>query len=161
MQVTALFKMEPGEELIKTTRPHSASFLSSPMFMVGVIIVVLGIPIGFFTISFFVRAVLIGVGLLLIGVSYLRRVSAYTLYFTDRRVVSSYSLLRKNYREIYYDKTMEVRIVQDIFGKAFGYAEVWLFGKQNGWVVGRMRGVRLGDTYIVVNKAWKKEPANA
>ena len=151
-----MFKIEPGEELIKKTKPHSASFLSSPTFMMGALFLLLGIPKGLFTNNLFIRGLLVGAGLLLIGASYMRRVLAYTLYFTDRRVVSDYSFLRKNYREIYYDKTIEVQVVQDIFGKAFGYAEVWLFGKQNGWVVGRMRGVRLGDSYIVVNKAWKK-----
>lgn len=148
--------MEPGEELIKKTKPHSASFLSSPTFMMGALFLLLGIPKGLFSNNLLIRGLLVGAGLLLIGASYVRRVLAYTLYFTDRRVVSDYSFLRKNYREIYYDKTIEVQVVQDIFGKAFGYAEVWLFGKQNGWVVGRMRGVRLGDSYIVVNKAWKK-----
>jgi uncharacterized membrane protein YdbT with pleckstrin-like domain len=156
-----LFKLEPGEELIKRTRPHSAAFLSSPWFLIGAILLVVGIPQGFFANGFFVRALLVGAGLIFIGVAYLRRVLAYTFYFTDRRVASYYSLLRKNYREISYDKTVEVQVVQDIFGKAFGYAEVWLYGKQNGWVVGRMRGVRLGDTYIVVNKAWKEEVTNA
>jgi uncharacterized membrane protein YdbT with pleckstrin-like domain len=156
-----LFKLEPGEELIKTTKPHSAAFLSSPLFIIGALLLVVGVPKDFFTNVLFIRALLIGAGLLLIGVAYLRRVLAYTFYFTDRRVASNYSLLRKNYREISYDKTMEVQVVQDIFGKAFGYAEVWLYGKQNGWVVGRMRGVRLGDTYIVVNKAWKEEVTNA
>ena len=151
-----MFKIEPGEELIKKTKPHSASFLSSPTFMMGALFLLLGIPKGLFTNNLFIRGLLVGAGLLLIGASYMRRVLAYTLYFTDRRVVSDYSFLRKNYREIYYEKTIEVQVVQDIFGKAFGYAEVWLFGKQNGWVVGRMRGVRLGDSYIVVNKAWKK-----
>jgi len=148
--------MEPGEELIKKTKPHSASFLSSPTFMMGALFLLLGIPKGLFSNNLLIRGLLVGAGLLLIGASYVRRVLAYTLYFTDRRVVSDYSFLRKNYREIYYEKTIEVQVVQDIFGKAFGYAEVWLFGKQNGWVVGRMRGVRLGDSYIVVNKAWKK-----
>jgi len=152
--------MEPDEELIKKTKPHSAAFLSSPTFMVGVLLILLGIPGGFFSSNLLIRGLLIGVGLLLIGVSYVRRVSAYTLYFTDRRVVSDYSFLRKNYREIYYDRMIEVQVVQDIFGKAFGYAELWIFGKQNGWVVGRMRGIRLGDTRIVVNRAWKKENAN-
>jgi len=151
-----LFKMEPGEELIKKTKPHSASFLSSPTFMMGALFLLLGIPKGLFSNNLLIRGLLVGAGLLLIGASYVRRVLAYTLYFTDRRVVSDYSFLRKNYREIYYEKMIEVQVVQDIFGKAFGYAEVWLFGKQNGWVVGRMRGVRLGDSYIVVNKAWKK-----
>ena len=152
-----MFRVEKGEELIKKTRPHAASFVSSPAFMVGVLLLVLGLPKGLFSSNLLVRFLLVGAGLLLVGVSYLRRVLAYTLYFTDRRVVSEYSLFRKNYREIYYNKTIEVQIVQDIFGKALGYAEVWIFGKQNGWVVGRMRGVRFGDTYIVVNKAWKKE----
>lgn len=95
-----------------------------------------------------------------IGLSYIRRVSAYTFYFTNRRVVSNYSFLRKAYREIYYDKMMDVKVLQDIFGKACGYADVWLYGYQNGWVVGRMRGVRLGDSYIVVNKAWENNIKN-
>jgi hypothetical protein len=153
--------MEPGEELIKKTKPHSASFLSSPMFMIGALFLLLGLPKELFSSNLLVRGLLVGAGLLCIGVSYVRRVLAYTFYFTDRRVVSDYSLLRNNYREIYYENTMEVQVVQDVFGKAFGYAEVWIFGKQNGWVVGRMRGVRLGDTYIVVNKAWKKVTTNA
>ena len=152
--------MEPDEELIKKTKPHSAAFLSSPTFMVGALLFLLGIPRGFFSSNRLIRGLLIGVGLLLLGASYVRRVSAYALYFTDRRVVSAYSFLRKNYREIYYDKMIEVQVVQDIFGKAFGYAELWIFGKQNGWVVGRMRGIRLGDTHIVVNRVWKKEKAN-
>src|SRR4030065_1672443 len=153
--------MEPGEELIKKTKPHSASFLSSPTFMMGALFLLLGIPKGLFSNNLLIRGLLVGAGLLLIGASYVRRVSAYALYFTDRRVVSDYSLLRKNYREIYYDKMIEVQVVQDIFGKAFGYAELWIFGKQNGWVVGRMRGIRLGDTHIVVSRAWKKETTNA
>src|SRR4030066_1498967 len=152
--------MEPGEELIKKTKPHSASFLSSPTFMMGALFLLLGIPKGLFSNNLLIRGLLVGAGLLLIGASYVRRVLAYTLYFTDRRVVSDYSFLRKNYREIYYEKTFEVQVVQDYFGKAFGYAEVWLFGKQNGWVVGRMRGVRLGDSYIVVKKAGKNQSKN-
>ena len=152
----SLFKLEPEEELIKKTKPHSASFLSSPMFMIGALILLLGIPRGFLTDSFLVRGLLVGAGLLLVGTSYLRRVSSYTFYFTDRRVVSNYSFLRRSYREIYYDNTLEVKVLQDIFGKACGYADVWLYGNHDGWVVGRMRGVCLGDSYIIVNKAWKK-----
>ncbi len=155
-----MFKLEPSEELIKRTKPHSAAFLSSPLFIIGMLILIIGIPKGFFVSSLIIRSLLIGLGLLLVGVAYLRRVLAYTFYFTDHRVVSCFSFFRKNYKEIYYDKTVEVQVVQDIFGRAFGYAEVWLFGKQNGWVVGRMRGVRLGDTYIIVNKAWKEEVTN-
>ena len=152
-----MFRLEQGEELIKKTKPHSASFLSSPTFIVGATILLIGIPRGFFTNSNFIRIVFIATGLVLIGISYLRRVAAYTFYFTNRRVVSKYSLLRKAYREIYYDKTMDVKVLQDVVGKVCGFADVWLYGNQDGWIVGRMRGVRLGDSYIVVNKGWKNQ----
>ncbi|HKZ40379.1 MAG TPA: PH domain-containing protein [Candidatus Hodarchaeales archaeon] len=152
-----MFKLEPEEELIKITKPHSASFLSSPTFLIGTLIIILGISRGLFPNHVVVRIILTGAGLLLVGLSYLRRVSAYTFYFTSHRVVSNYSFLRKAYREIRYDKMMDVKVLQDLFGKACGYADVWMYGYQNGWVVGRMRGVRLGDSYIVVNKAWKKQ----
>ena len=152
-----MLKLEPEEELIKITKPHSASFLSSPAFLLGALIMILGISRGLFPSHVIVRIMLIGAGLLLVGLSYFRRVSAYTFYFTSHRVVSNYSFLRKAYREIRYDKMMDVKVLQDLFGKACGYADVWMYGYQNGWVVGRMRGVRLGDSYIVVNKAWKKQ----
>lgn len=150
-----MFKLESGEEMIKKTKPHSASFISSPMFWAGVLIFFLGIAKGPLANFNFIRMLLVGAGLMLIGFSYVRRVSAYTLYFTDRRVVSSYSFLRKACREIYYDKMMDVKVIQGIFGKICGYADVWLYGYQHGWVVGRMRGVRLGDIHIIINKAWK------
>lgn len=152
-----MLKLEPEEELIKITKPHSASFLGSPMFLVGALLLFLGTPRWLLTTHVFLRILFVGTGLLLVGISYLRRVSAYTFYFTNRRVVSQYSFIRKAYREIWYDKMMEVKVLQDLFGKACGYADVWMYGYQNGWVVGRMRGVRLGDSYIVVNKAWKKQ----
>ena len=151
-----MFKLEPEEEIIKTTKPHSASFLSSPMFLIGALVLTLGTVRGLLTTHLFLRMLLTGVGLILIGISYLRRVSAYTFYFTNRRVISTYSFLRKSYREIHYDKTIDVKVMQDVFGKACGYADVWLYGYQTGWVVARMRGVRLGDTHIVLNKAWNK-----
>ena len=114
-------------------------------------------PRGLLTNSILVRVAFCGVGLVLIGLSYLRRVNAYTYYFTNRRVASTYKFLRAAYREIYFENTKEVRVLQDIFGRACGYADVWFYGYQNGWVVGRMRGVRLGDSFIVVNKAWTKQ----
>ena len=98
---------------------------------------------------------LIGGGLLLILLSYLRRVLAYTFCFTDRKVVSDYSFLRKRHREIYYDKMIDAMVQQGMFGKALGYADVWLYGYQNGWIVGRMRGVLLGDCRIILKRAWK------
>ena len=151
-----MFQLEPEEELIKTTKPHSASFLSSPMFLIGVLLLLLLIPTGLIVRFAFIRILLVAIGLLLIGISYLRRVAAYTFHFTTKRVISDYSFLRKNHREIYFDKIIDVKVLQDLFGKAGGYADVWMYGYQDGWVVGRMRGVRLGDSFIIVNKAWKK-----
>ena len=152
-----LLQLEPKEELIKTTKPHSASVLSSPMFLIGILLLLLVIPIGL-TLRFpIIRISLTVLSFLLIGVSYIRRVTAYTFYFTTKRVVSDYSFLRKNHREIDYDKIFDVQVLQDLSGKACGYADVWIYGYQNGWVVGRMRGVRLGDSFIIVNKAWKKQ----
>ncbi len=107
--MSALFKLEPEEEIIKVTKPHSASFLSSPMFLVGGLLVFLGTPKWLLTAHVFVRILFVGAGLLLIGISYLRRVSAYTFYFTNRRVVSHFSFIRKAYREIWYDKLIEVK----------------------------------------------------
>jgi hypothetical protein len=152
-----MLKLEPEEEIIKKTGPHSVSFLSSPIFWIGALALLLGFVNLEVAISVFVTVILVGAGLFLIGLSYLRRVWAYTFYFTDRRVVSSYSFLRKVYREIYYSKMIDVMVEQGIFGKASGYADVWLYGYQRGWVVGRMRGVRLGDCHIIVNRAWKQE----
>jgi len=155
-----MFQLEPEEEIIKKTKPHSASFLSSAMFWVGVLILFLSVASGLVAISIFTRFLMGGVSFLLIGLGYLRRVSAYTFYLTDRRVVSNYSFLRKAHREIYYDKLLDVMVEQGIFGKTCGYADVWLYGYQNGWVVGRMRGVRLGDCRIIVNRAWKDKAKN-
>ena len=38
-----MFKLEPGEQMIKKTKPHSASFLSSPLFWIGILIIVVGL----------------------------------------------------------------------------------------------------------------------
>ncbi len=151
-----MFKLDSAEEIIKITKPHSASFLSSILFWVGVLFLFLGLVEIFVLGSLVVEVLTNCASLLLIAVSYLRRVVAYTFIFTDRRVISSYSFIRKVYREIYYDRVVAVRMIQGIFGKVSGYGDVWFYGYQSGWIVGRMRGVRLGDWEIVVNKAWKK-----
>lgn len=153
-----MFNLEPGEQIIKKTKPHSASFFGSPMFCIGLILFFIALttrPIGGL-----IRLILIFAGISLIGLAYLRRVNAYTLIFTDRRMVSSYSFINKAYREIYYDKMVEAKAIQGIFGKMVGYADLWLYGYQNGWVVGRMRGVRVGDCEIVLAKAWKEKIGN-
>jgi hypothetical protein len=150
-----MFKLDSAEEIIKKTKPHSASFLSSPLFWAGMLFLFLGLIEIFWLSSPFVGALTGCASVLLIAVSYIRRVIAYTFIFTDRRVVSSYSFLRKAYREIYYDRVIAVKMIQGIFGKVSGYGDVWFYGYQSGWVVGRMRGVRLGDWEIVANKAWK------
>ena len=148
-----MFKLEPGERLVKKTKPHSASFLSSPLFWIGGLIFALGClvrPLGGL-----IRLILVLVGVALIGLAYLRRVNSYTFYFTDRRIVSFYSFLRKTDRVIYYDKMLDAKVMQGLFGKVAGYTDLWLYGYQDGWVIGRMRGVRLGDTQIILTKAWK------
>lgn len=150
-----MFKLDSGEEIIKETKPHSASFLSSPLFWFGVLILFPGLVEIILANSLFVGIVLGAASILSIAASYLRRVSAYTYLFTDRRVVSRYSFLRKAYREIYYDKMIEAKLIQGVFGKISGYGDAWFYGHQRGWIVGRMRGVRLGDWEIVANKAWK------
>ena len=150
-----MFKLNSAEEIIKKTKPHSAAFLSSPLFWVGILFLSLG-SIEIFLLSLpFVEIVTGCAGGLLIAVSYLRRVTAYSLIFTDHRVVSSYSFIRKAYHEIYYDRIIAVKMIQGLFGKVGGYGDVWFYGYQNEWVVGRMRGVALGDWEIVANKAWK------
>jgi len=139
--------------MIRKTKPHSASFLSSPLFWVGMLIFASGLVDG--SLVGLARILLMAIGIGFVGLAYLRRINAYTLYFTDRRIVSSYSFLRKAYREIYYDKMFEAKIIQGIFGRVAGYTDLWVYGYQQGWVVGRMRGVRLGDCQIVLAKAWK------
>src|SRR4030066_680639 len=152
-----MFKLDSGEEIIKKTKPHSASFLGSPLFWAGLFVLFLGVGLieVFLANLRFFWVLLCGASFLLIAVSYVRRVSAYTFLFTDRRVASRYSFLRKAYREIYYDKIIETKMIQGIFGKISGYGDVWFYGHQSGWIVGRMRGGSLGEWEIVANKAWK------
>ena len=141
--------------MIKKTKPHSASFLSSPWFWVGLLVFALGLVYG--PLGDLVRIPLVAIGVCFIGLAYLRRINAYTLYFTDRRLVSSYSFVRKAYRDIYYDKMFEAKIIQGIFGRVAGYADLWVYGYQQGWVVGRMRGVRLGDCQIVLARGLERQ----
>jgi hypothetical protein len=154
----SLFNLESGEQMIKKTKPHSASFLGSPLFWFGLLVGALGLatrPLGGL-----IRLLLVTAGVSLICLAYLRRINAYSLYFTDRRIVSSYSFIRRAYREIYYDKMVEAKVVQGILGKMAGYADLWLYGYQQGWVIGRMRGVRIGDCEIVLTRAWKDKIGN-
>lgn len=156
----AKLKLGVEEEMIKITKPHLASFLSSPTFWIGVILVFLWLskrPLSGFQ---FIKLILGITGLSLTTLAYIRRVFAYKFYFTNQRVVSNYAFLRKAYREIYFKNIFEVKAIQGIFGKICGYADLWLYGYQGSWVVGRMRGVRLGDCEIVVNKAWKDHPSS-
>jgi hypothetical protein len=150
-----MFELDSAEEIIKKTKPHAASFLSSPLFWIGVLFLFLGLIEVFLMSSPFVGVILSCASVLLIAVSYLRRVASYTFVFTDIRVVSSYSFIRKAYREIYYDRVISAKMMQGILGRISGYGDVWFYGYQNGWIVGRMRGVSLGDWEIVANKAWK------
>ena len=158
MRVEILLNVETGENIIKKTKPHSASFLGSPMFWFGLFLGILGLA----TVPFWVliRLLLIIAGFSLMCLAYLRRITAYTLYFTDRRMVSTYSFIRKAYREIYYDKMVEAKAIQGTIGKMAGYADLWLYGYQKGWFIGRIRGVRMDDCEIVLNKAWKDKIGN-
>ena len=152
------FELEPGEQLVKKTKPNAASFMGSPLFWLGLLLLLSGLALR--PLGGLVRLVLLVVGACLIGLAYMRRVQAYTLYFTDRRLVSHFSFLRKTYRQIYYDKMLDAKLVQGPLGKIAGYADLWLYGYQQGWVVGRMRGVRIGDCEIVLTKAWKDKIAS-
>ncbi len=150
-------KLNNGEEIIKIAKPHSASFLSSPTFWIGVLLLFLCLPRGLLANFALIRLFLGISGLLLIGLAYVRRVSAYKFHFTNKRIISDYSFLRKAHREIGFDNIIDVKIIQGIFGKVCGYADVWIYGYQGGWVVGRMRGVSLGDSEIIANRAWKNK----
>ena len=152
-----MVSLNPGEEIIRKTKPHPASFLGSAIFWIGISIFLLGIfresTITFDSIGY----LLLGTGSVLIGVSYIRRVAAYTFHLTDQRIISNYSFLRKAHREISYKEIIDIMIEQGVFAKIFGYVDVWLYGYRKDWIVGRMRGVRLGDCHIIKNKAWKNK----
>ena len=152
-----MVSLNPGEEVIRKTKPHPASCLGSVICWVGILIFLLGI-FGQLTVNFdLMGLLLLGTGSLLIGVSYMRRVFGYTFHLTNQRVISDYSFLRKAHREISYEEMVDVMVEQGVFAKIFGYVDVWMYGYRKDWIVGRMRGVRLGDCHLIKNKAWKNK----
>ena len=152
-----LINLRPEEVIIKTTRPHPASFLGSPYFWIGLCISIFGIGRGARIGFRFVGILLVIIGCLFIGFSYIRRVFGYKYFLTNQRIISKYRFLRKLSREISYEELKDTMIEQGIFAKIFGYTDVWLYGHRNEWIVGRMRGVSLGDWHIIKNKAWNKK----
>ena len=152
-----MITLKPGEEIIRDTKPHAASFLGSPNFWAGILIFLIGVFWGFEVNNIFISFILILIGFLLIGFSYIRRVAGYKFYLTNQRIISNYRFLRKLHREISYDEIIDIVVEKGLFAKMFGYADVWLFGYRKEWIVARMRGVRLGDCHIIKNKAWKNK----
>ena len=150
-----MITLKPGEEIIRETKPHSTSFLGSPNFWVGIIIVIFGVYWGINVNNIFSILTSMVIGLIIIIFSYIRRVAAYKFYITNKRIISNYKFIRKLYREISYDEIIDIVIQKGLFAKMFGYADIWLFGYRKEWIVGRMRGVRFGDCVIITNKAWK------
>lgn len=151
-----MFELQPKEELIKKTKPNKAAFLSSPTFWIAILLIFIGLTRGLRSFPI-IRIILITAGSIGVLLSYIRRVQAYTFYFTNKRIVSNYSFLRKAYREIYYPNIIESKIIQGPFGKVSSYSDLWIYGYQEGWVVARMRGVSLGDATIILTKAWQKK----
>jgi len=151
-----LLELMKDEELIKKTKPHSASFLSSSIFWVGIITVLISVHFRLVYAAKFLSILLLMVGFVLITLGSLRRTWAHTYYLTDKRIVSHYSFIRKLHREVFLENIVDIEVEQGLFGKIAGYADVWLYGYQKGWVIGRMRGVHLGDSHIITNRAWKK-----
>jgi uncharacterized membrane protein YdbT with pleckstrin-like domain len=151
-----MFELQPKEELIKKTKPNKAAFLSSPTFWIAVLLIFIGLTRGLRSFPI-IRIILITAGSIGVLLSYIRRVQAYTFYFTNKRIVSNYAFLRKAHREINYQNIKESKIIQGPFGKISGYSDLWIYGYQEGWVVARMRGVSLGDATIILNKAWQKK----
>jgi hypothetical protein len=148
-----LIELLKEEELIKKTKPHSASFLSSSIFWIGIATVLVSVNFSLAYSKFWFLLSL--AGFVFIGLGDFRRVWAHHYYLTDKRIISSYSFIRKLHREVFFENIVEVKVEQGIFGKICGYADVWLYGYQKGWVIGRMRGVHLGDCHIITNRAWK------
>lgn len=151
-----MLTLKTGEEIIRVTKPHMASFLGSPNFWVGITILFFGIFWGFHLDDVLPGFVFSTIGFLLIIFSYVRRVGGYKFYLTNQRIVSNYRFVRKLNREIAYDEIIDIVVEKGVFGKLFGYSDIWLFGYRKEWIVGRMRGVRFGDCVIIANKAWKK-----
>jgi hypothetical protein len=150
-----MITLKPGEEIIRETKPHAASFLGSPYFWAGILIFLIGVFRGFRVNNNFISFILIVIGFLLIGFSYIRRVAGYKFYLTNQRIISNYRFVRKLDREVSYDEIIDIVVEKGLFAKMFGYADIWLFGYRKEWIVGRMRGVCFGDCVIITNKAWK------
>ena len=152
-----MVSLKLGEEIIRKTKPHPASCLGSTIFWVGISILLLGIFRELTIIFDLIGLLLLGTGSVLIGVSYIRRVLGYTFHLTDQKIISDYSFLRKAHREISYEEIIDIMIEQGVFAKIFGYVDMWMYGYRKDWIVGRMRGVRLGDCHLIKNKAWKNK----
>ena len=151
-----MLTLESGEEIIRVTKPHVASILGSPYFWGGITLLILGFFLGLFLDGVFFGSVLSGISFLLIIFGYIRRVGGYKFYLTNRRIISDYKFVRKLHREISYDEIIDIVLEKGVFGKMFGYSDIWLFGYRKEWIVGRMRGVCFGDCVVITNKAWKK-----
>ena len=83
-----MITLKPGEDIIRDTKPHEASFLGSPNFWAGILIFLIGVFWGFEVNNIFISFILILIGFLLIGFSYIRRVAGYKFYLTNQRIIS-------------------------------------------------------------------------
>ena len=104
-----MFELQPKEELIKKTKPNKAAFLSSPTFWIAVLLIFIGLTRGLQSFPI-IRIILITAGSIGVLLSYIRRVQAYTFYFTNKRIVSNYAFLREAHREINYQNIKESKI---------------------------------------------------
>ena len=82
-----MLTLKLGEEIIRETKPHAASFLGSPNFWAGILIFLFGVFWEFGANNIFVNYVLIVIGFSLIGFSYIRRVAGYKFYEGSLEVV--------------------------------------------------------------------------
>ena len=152
-----MLTLESGEEIIRVTKPHTASLLGSPHFWGGMILLFLGVFLGLYLDDVLFSSVLSGISFLLIIFGYIRKVGGYKFYLTNHRIISDYKFVRELHREISYDEIIDIVLEKGVFGKMFGYSDIWLFGYREEWIVGRMRGVRFGDCVVITNKAWKNK----
>jgi hypothetical protein len=152
-----VISLEPGEEIIRVTRPHTASFISSIYFWMGILLLFIGLSRRLSLNFRFFSLILMLTGILLIIFSYIRRVAGYRFYLTNRRIISDYRFLRKLHREVSYNEIIDIVPEKGFFAKVLGYSDIWLYGYRKEWIVGRMRGVRFGDCQIITNKAWKNK----
>ena len=79
-----MIELLKDEELIKKTKPHSTSFLSSSIFWIGIITVVISIYGILVHIANLIVVSLLIVGFVLIALGDLRRVWAHTYYITNK-----------------------------------------------------------------------------